>query len=416
MSWEREIKTLITFSILLLSFIIWSFLINVFGGIDINHDLFLFTTLGCFIMQLLYTKLNTTHRKIISCIIPIIICITLYFVNYTFFIGVTYSIYTASMIVYMNCIEEKAIDYDNCKTMSVNALIVSFTVSILTMIVDKEFAFHLFRYYVFLLVVIIMLLRESRNFKFKIRSKYSKYFNLFISVVIPLACFSKTEIIFKKCLMFIIDKVLNVLLWLLHLPLTLLEKAVDVMRAHIDPAYADELLARMKTYIPHRDIFDQGLTPQYEGNYFISQVLKILFFIIIVFIIAKLLLKLISKFQFIKKDTEEIREQIKTATENKKSGKVKKFFKKTFKGNLSITMRILEVFKEFQTATKNKKIFKSSMTASQLKEVTKLQVDTLNELDEIALIYNEAKFSDHEMNEKQYRKIKENYIEIKKQL
>ncbi|MCM1992617.1 hypothetical protein [Oceanirhabdus seepicola] len=420
MSWNREIKTLLTFTILLLSFIIWSFLINLFGGIDINHNMFLITSLGCFIMQLIYNKSNNKNKKIISCAIPIVFTIPLYFLNHTIFSGAAYSLYNVAMIIYINSIEENGVDYSTYHDMSLKALIVFLIVSVSTIIADQKFASELFRYYVFLLVVIVMLLRESRNFMFKIRSKYSKYFNLFISGSILLVCFGKGEVIldfFKKYLMLIIDKTFDVLFWIISFPLTLLFNAFSKLAKNIHSEDMEDLINAPDKIFKDKDLFEEALTLQEnDNNNFIFQGLKIIVFILIVFLLVKFFLKLMNKSKVLKEDTKEIREEIKTSKEYKKNGKLKKIFKKIFRGNLSVNMRIFEVFKEFQITTKKKEIFKKYMTASQLKKVTKMHVDTPNELDGMALIYNEAKFSDHEMTETQYTKIKENYSEIKKQL
>lgn len=419
MSWYREIKTLLTFSILLLSFIIWSFLINLFGKIDINHNLFLITSLGCFIMQGIYNKWNNKHSKIISCVIPLVFSIPLYFLNHTIFAATAYTVYNVAMVFYMNSIEEHPVDYTAYKDMSLKALRVFFAVSILTMIVNKEFASELFRYYVFLLVIIVMLLKESRNFMFKIRSRYSKYFNLFMSGAILLVCFSKGEIIlkfFKNCILFVVDKILFVVFWILKYPLNLLADAIAKLSRSEQAQSQKGVLDEFAKKLEGRDLFEEANKLQGNNHNYIFQSVKIILFILIMFLIVKAFLKFMSKSKASREDAEEIREQIKTAKENQRDGKFKRLFRKIFRGNLSINMRIFEVFKEFQIKTEKKEIFKNYMTASQLKEITKIHVDKYDELDQMSIIYNEAKFSDHDINEEEYRKIKESYNEIKKQL
>ena len=56
------------------------------------------------------------------------------------------------------------------------------------------------------------------------------------------------------------------------------------------------------------------------------------------------------------------------------------------------------------------------MTASQLKNVTKINVDNSDNLDEMTLLYNEAKFSLHTMTQENVESVRKGHSNIRKQL
>jgi len=56
------------------------------------------------------------------------------------------------------------------------------------------------------------------------------------------------------------------------------------------------------------------------------------------------------------------------------------------------------------------------MTASQLKNVTKIKVENVDNLDNMTNIYNEAKFSNHQIEEEKLGIVKKAVDNIKAQL
>lgn len=267
-----------------------------------------------------------------------------------------------------------------------------------------------------------MLLKESRNFKYKVRDKYSRYFNLAASGILLLMCFSGGEIIVRKTLdvmIFVCQKIVYAILFAVEYPFKKLFVAFCKLIKPENASIIDDFVnAFNKAFrnARNRDIFSEVDQADNAGFWLAVRVLRIVIIAVIILLIVKFILKLINRTKRMREGVEEIREKIDAPKIKKRDGKIKRIFKKLFIENLSINMRIFEIFKEFQIKTEDKKIFKTYMTATQLKEVTKIHIEKSNELDEVAEIYNEAKFSDHEMKEEQYIKIKDNYNEIKKAL
>ncbi|MCJ7688067.1 MAG: hypothetical protein MUO60_01875, partial [Clostridiaceae bacterium] len=70
----------------------------------------------------------------------------------------------------------------------------------------------------------------------------------------------------------------------------------------------------------------------------------------------------------------------------------------------------------FEKITEQADIYKTYMTATQLKNITKVNVDNFDDLEEMTVSYNEAKFSIHDITEEQVQQVKKGHKNIKRQL
>ena len=140
---------------------------------------------------------------------------------------------------------------------------------------------------------------------------------------------------------------------------------------------------------------------------------KILILILILYIIYKFLSRFRSK---TKKYNGFVEEKERIVRKKNKKHWVKDLFGKIFQGGGSNRDKILYTYKGFEKITEEADIYKPYMTATQLKNVTKINVDNFDNLDEMTEVYNEAKFSIHDMTEEQVEQVKKGHNNIKKQL
>ena len=115
--------------------------------------------------------------------------------------------------------------------------------------------------------------------------------------------------------------------------------------------------------------------------------------------------------------TEE-KEKINKSSKDQKEHKhnISTLLKKVFRMNNTIKEKILNIYRDFEKTTKKAEIYKSSMTATQLKNTTKAKIENDNYLDEMTDIYNEVKFSNYESSEVQLDLVKKAFDNVKKQL
>jgi len=95
---------------------------------------------------------------------------------------------------------------------------------------------------------------------------------------------------------------------------------------------------------------------------------------------------------------------------------VKNLIEKIFQGTKSNREKILYTYKGFEKITEDANIYKTYMTATQLKNVTKINVGNIDNLDDMTQVYNEAKFSLHSMSEESVESVKKGHNNIKRQL
>jgi len=142
-------------------------------------------------------------------------------------------------------------------------------------------------------------------------------------------------------------------------------------------------------------------------------VIKVLILLVILYIIYRFLARFRNKTKVNNGFLEE-KEKI-TKKKNKKHW-VKDVFSKIFQGGGSNREKILSTYKGFEKITEEADIYKPYMTATQLKNVTKIKVNNSDDLDEMTQVYNEAKFSMHDMTQDKVEKVKKGHSSIKKQI
>lgn len=129
----------------------------------------------------------------------------------------------------------------------------------------------------------------------------------------------------------------------------------------------------------------------------------------------------VKKMKFMKIRNEQSKEEKEKIYKNGKGkldykNNISTILKKVFRINNTIKEKILNIYRDFEKTTEKAEIYKSSMTATQLKNTTKENIENHNYLDEMTDIYNEVKFSNYEPSEEQLDLVKKALNNVKKQL
>jgi hypothetical protein len=147
--------------------------------------------------------------------------------------------------------------------------------------------------------------------------------------------------------------------------------------------------------------------------------LKITILVIIILFIVDVVKKM--KFMRVKDEqyTEE-KEKIDKNSKGQKNYKHKKnvlsILKKAFRMNNTIKEKILNSYRDFEKITQKAEIYNPTMTATQLKDKTKANIESHSYLDEMTDIYNEVKFSNYEAREEDLDLVRKSLDNVKENL
>lgn len=439
MSWLRQIKTLVTLDVTLIIFVAWVAITNFLFNNIVDYKLF-FLSLGVvFLMQCLYIKKN---NKYLAKILPVIVSIPFIWI---LFDGIAVSINLIFVIasVFVNlAMEEFPVNYEEYKSKAKLGAIILAVTAIISFWLEKSIADYLYRFFINYMIVTVILLKESRDYSYKVRidvkntekiKKPGIIKNLFTNI------FFKYGIVIASTIMLTTDWVLNKSLSLLNV----LNKVTDIIIGIIldlvtkivGPIVALVVLVLNKLLMKagfslNFEQFSKGLNEvnpkrldnsgaTTTDNFIVYNTLKIIFVVIIILFIVDV----VKKMRFLKykseqysEDKEKIDKNSKGVKDNNKKNHILSIIKKVLKTNNTIKAKILDTYKDFEKIAKKAEIYKPYMTATQLKNKTKSNIENDNYLDEMTDIYNKVKFSNYEPNENQLDLVRKSFDNVKKQL
>lgn len=418
MSWFRQIKTLYAATYLLLLFIIWTLLSSMFLANKLSFNNYLITLGAIYLMEYLYSK---EYKKHITLTIPLILggiglwtiqSIYLAILNYLFLL-------VCLILIYRD--ENSQINYDEYKRKWVSGAYLILPIILFSLLYSPQLLKPLFRLFVMYFILIVVSLRESLRYNYNIRSKYSKYINLGIVFF--------TVVIFQdysyKLFYMIMSKIFGGINLILEYTLTAIVKllgypiiygAAFLRKLFANTKFDTSKLFKFEGLIPPdvKNIFEAGTFRDDASVIIVMTILKIMLAIAI-FIIVIRTLAVLGKVEKREFGYVEFREKLEN-NQKKKSGLIAKALRNILRRKGTVKEEILYNYSEFERVTEKVEIFKPYMTASQLKNVTKIKVDNVENLDAMTRIYNEAKFSTHEVNVEDLQIVKESVNNIKSQL
>lgn len=408
MSWYRRIKVLSAFTFAVFIYIIWmTFVANS------KNVLCLFTVVGAvFLMQFLKQK---TFNKHLVLIFPMLFsAITVSFlIHKNVFIDIIYLSF--SLFLFAN-IDDDIINYNTYVDRIKIGLLILIASGILAYCIGNMNS-YMSKFYLLILVLAVLLLRNVRRYCTNIKNSRSKYGDIAVVIFILITSIDKLFMIVINLFKTILDLFNEtigtaILKFLIIIFGPLFNYLYNLIRNKTNVIFKNQQNKTLMNEEVFKKIdYSKGGEPPLWLVYFFQGILLLF----IAFIFYQLYKKYSLSRQKNEEDLiEETREKIDKKT-SKRKGIFSSILDSFYRGS-DVKLNILYVFKKFEKKTYDKGIFKKFMSARQLSNITKTHIQSANELDAIAEIYNEAKFSKHEMEREKLEAIKDNYSKVKKEL
>ncbi|MPM36779.1 hypothetical protein SDC9_83381 [bioreactor metagenome] len=419
MSWFRQIKTLYSSTYVLMIYIIWTMLTCTFLANEVSFNLYLITLFNVFLMEYLYDK---EYKKHIILSVPLIIgAVILWVMYYDLYKAVLNYLFFITSIIAVYKEEPNQINYYEYKQKWISGAYLMVGVALFILIFSSPLLEKMFRVLVMYLILVVINLRESLRYSYNIRSKHSKYINLGIIGFMVIIFQEHTYKIFSTITRAIYGGITYVLNIIFNIIITIVSYPI---------AYGAELLGKLfairamkaksvfegfdKLKIPAELLFQQDTYRDEASIAYVAILLKIFLAAAILIIIVRSLSAL-AKVEKREEGYVEFKEKLNNKKKNKE-GIFQKLRKTIFRKRGNLREEILYSYSEFEKVTEKVEIFKPYMTASQLKNVTKIKVDNVDKLDEMTEIYNKAKFSRGELKGENLEIVKRAVENIKSQL
>ncbi|AWZ47629.1 hypothetical protein C3495_01675 [Clostridiaceae bacterium 14S0207] len=430
MSWYDEVKFIFAVFMNTMLFILWSFFIKILLNIDLSRYIYilnltiLFLTL--YLSKYIFKRLYKNNRiLLLTLIISILTSPVVYFLMDSKVLGVILNlVYILVLVFSIGTFKETLYSYYQYQNIVRNSLIIIGILGVFINFIFDELFQRINIFYFLILVFSILLLRESRNYKYKIRNKNAKKTNGMIFSVVMLMSIEPIYNIFilffmklKGYLSGYFDKFFYYIFCKIGIVINKVCDFIKVNLGNSDSGKIDVQKVDMKAINKVLES-KQGVAGKVR-NFIITligggvyRILKILAFIIIAYTVVKLIKIIVARLFDHKEDEDEdeIVERIKESSNNKKHISIKRIFKS--KGDIRDNIR--SIYRKFLNQCYKKKVFKPYMSATVLSNVLKIKVDKNEELENLGKIYNEAKFSKHEMNVEKLSTMKKSYLTVDK--
>lgn len=413
MSLQKNIRVLFYTSKIIAIFIIYSMIFNGFGQMTPGYLDFLIAFFIMIIMQILeYRNVN----RYVVILFPLFISFVGFFILHGRIDFIPYSVLGLITACALPRYDAESISsYKYILKNLKNSLFMLIGSLVLYVKVDKSFGDSLLRYYIAFLVIAIITLREGRKFEYDIKRKKEDdivNFSILIAVIIISSNFVYNicrTIIFAifKVIAFIAEKILVGFVYIISVPLNAIINYVQNL-LKVNAGNPNVQISDKKDGLEElKDIVND----QQMSYVIVENIIKIIIIISIIYLIY-FVIKRYRYGKVIKEEgVVEIREKISVEKPLKK--KTVKDKLKDILGAKTLNQKILNIYKEFEKVTFKKGWFKSYMTPRQLYKVTRIHIEEKKKIKYITQMYNEAKFSSHEISGDEFMKYKEYYRDIK---
>jgi hypothetical protein len=419
MSLYRQIKTLFTISSLIFTYIIWATASTVILKNNANYMVYIISLCAVFFMQYLREK---EKKPVFQLLIPFLSAIVINVIIYNVYSAEYNSLYIFLILIFFNRFENEEINYEVYKYRIKKFIYILIVLGGILSLVNKGLAQNVLRFYLIYLISAIIVLRETRKFASRINDKKSLIVNLAITLSVILLSMDKIynflTMVFSYVWLGISFALTEITLGIAYILIYIFRKPLNFIAAFIQRLML-KYLAKKPPEIQNVNNKNIPELLEKDSSNVIVVVFLALLKIIIVIIIVYLMFKAFDTYG--KKNSndegEVQKEKILREKKNKKNkeGNLSKFMK-LFKGKLDVRAQILNVYLKFEQKMSDKGIYKLHMTAGQLSSVAKTQIDDTEAINSITKIYNEAKFSNHEIPEKNVKTAKLNYESLQKKV
>jgi hypothetical protein len=365
-------------------------------------------------MQYLSAK---EKRPIFQVLLPFIIAVGVSLLIFDINLAQYNSFYIFVTLICAKRLENKELDYETYKAAIKKYIYLLGALGIILLLLEGELANDIFRFYLVYLVSAVIVLREVRKFSSKISDKKSLIISLIVVSAIMLLSIENIYnfvimILSYVCLgmNFVLDKILTVVIYIvifvLYKPLHFI---LQLFFSHL-------ILKKSANNKPtdigfHLNRFSQNLKIRDSSIFLIIVVLKIIIVLLMIYLMVKAFDVHRKKSSY--EDMGVVKKE-KIFRQNRKNNLFKSI--KLFREKKDMKTEILNLYLKFENKMNDKEIYKPYMTAEELSSAAKAQIDDKDAINSITSIYNEAKFSSHEINKENVKMAKSNYESIRKKI
>lgn len=412
MSWYRKVKSLYSMSLVTISFIIWSTLSKLLLKNPVDYKLFLITLSIVFFTQYLSNK---KLKNMFMILVPSVVSMLVSFICFkeqAIFINLIFLLF---MILLTYSLKDANINHSQYRNDIRKSMGVLAFIWLISFALGADFVNTMYRFHILYIIMIVILMRETRRYVYSVKNNTSMATNIIIGISVLSLSLDYANKVFAQ-LFHMIAKILSFILFII---VSILTRIFAGPVARLSEQLR-KLILKRKAFIPAQGVDGQPkkqpIIPEYKGIE-LPPVLILVFKVLILLLILYAIYKFLSRFRDKTKIyTGFIEEKERIVRKKNKTHWVKDLFGKIFEGSKNNRDKILYTYKGFEKITEEAEIYKSYMTATQLKNVTKINVDNVDNLEEMTRVYNEAKFSTHDMTEEQVEQVKKGHSNIKKQL
>lgn len=422
MSWFNQVKFFYTTAITMLAVFIWSSIIGALFKLDITFELFFLILIGSNLARYLLRRGINSKICLLSAIIPI--GIVEFMISSEPLFAILNIIFAGMIMLQLLKEEPSDINYEEYKRLFIRGVYYIFAVAIMYSIIMAglgKVQSGIFVGVLAYMILCVIALREAMGYEYRIkRSRGSKIINYLLGIfgILLTQDFVYNKLIFlaqtitswmNYCIAFIIDILLSILKYPLTLIFNFLEKIlVDLL----NPQMIDKLEDMNKVEPSETKEIIEIFSKDYS---LIFNIIKMIILAVAIYIIYKSVSKIY--FTINKNKNEEYTEIVESIKQSRnREKKLRSRIKRLFRRRGSYRDEIIYKYGELVELAGEKDIFKGYMTPTQLKQVIKLKVNFSEGIDEITDIYNEAKFSTHEMMEDKQSIMEQNVNKLSKSM
>lgn len=414
MSWYRKVKSMYSISLATISFIIWSTTSKWLFKTPVDYKLFIICLVIVFATQYLNNiKLKNSLFILLALGLSTLTC-------FIFFKGQTVllnTIFLLFMVLITHSLEGSPIDYSQYKLDISKSMVALVFIWIISFTLGNDFVNEMYRFHILYIIEIIILMRETRRYVYAVKNNTSIFTNIIIGVsVLTLSLDYASKIIAK-----LLELLMRLASFVLFIIISFLTSVFGRPVGWISEKIRALLMNSNNDFITKGTVMDKNLNKppsmtKYE-TIKLPPVLLVFLKIIILLLILYGIYKFLSRFRNKTKIYNGFIEQKERIVKRRhKNHWIKNTIRRIFQPNKTNREKILYNYKEFEKTTEGAKIYKPYMTATQLKNVTKINVNNFDSLEDMTGIYNEAKFSLHPMTQENVERVKKGHINIKRQL
>lgn len=399
MTWAEQVRTYYAAAFMMLVSSIFSMVISAITRMPVKLDIFI---VAFAVNIAIYFLMSRTTNKWTAILAPIILAAVYEFIFYSIPLAIINSIFVLFLNLLFIKENTQIIDYDSYRGVLYKGISGVLVAAVLYSIFNKNYGIYVYRVIIIYLILTFIALRETLGYCNHIKkSKRTRITNVVLAVMALLL----TRNFFFNLLKKVSNIILDVIFWIL-------DCVFKVVCIVIGPP-----LQWIYTKLSGREIIfdigtvgfnnEGGIKNQIEYSNeggtipveLIVTIFKVIAIIALIVVIIMIIRK-IGRIDINDKDESFIETTEAIAPEEKTKKQHFKKIRELFRKKGTPKEEVLYRYGKLISTSRKRGIFKKYMTPRQLENRLKLKVDDKETLSRITSIYNEAKFSTHEIESK----------------